>query len=93
MYCDSRAQVKRVLYMAAGIRSKPVIRTLYAGLRKLGRYREPAVTVCRREILVILNAILSLYRHLLRHDCSNPTWFAVRGCNPTRSARGYTLQI
>ena len=82
-----------MLYMAAGIRSKPVIRTLYAGLRKLGRYREPAVTVCRREILVILNAILSLYRHLLRHDCSNPTWFAVRGCNPTRSARGYTLQI
>jgi hypothetical protein len=59
---DSRAQVKRVLYMAAGIQSKLVIRTFYAGLRKRGKYRGPAVTVCTSDPLVILNAILSPYR-------------------------------
>ena len=55
-----RAQVRRVLYMAAvaGVRSNPVIKTFYAELRKRGKHPKPALTACMRKLLVILNAIL-----------------------------------
>jgi transposase len=55
-----RAQVRRVLYMAAvaGIRANPVIRTFYTDLRERGKHPKPALTACMRKLLVILNAIL-----------------------------------
>ena len=55
-----RAQVRRVLYMAAvaAIRSNPVIKNFYAQLRARGKNPKPALTACMRKLLVILNAML-----------------------------------
>lgn len=55
-----RAQVRRVLYMAAvaGIRANPIIKTFYSGLRARGKHPKPALIACMRKLLVMLNAIL-----------------------------------
>jgi transposase len=55
-----RAQVRRVLYMAAvaAIRSNPVIKNFYAQLRARGKNPKAALTACMRKLLVILNAML-----------------------------------
>jgi transposase len=55
-----RAQVRRVLYMAAvaATRANPVIKSFYADLRQRGKHPKPALTACMRKLLVILNAML-----------------------------------
>ncbi len=63
--CGGRAQVRRVLYMAtvAGVRSNPSIRTFYLRLRTNGKQAKPALIVCMRKFLVILNAMLHSKTH------------------------------
>ena len=58
-----RAQVRRVLYMAAvaAIRSNPVIRAFYQRLRAQGKPGKVALVACMRKLLTILNA-------MVRHD-------------------------
>lgn len=60
-----RAEIRRVLYMAAvaGIRSNPVIRTFYLQLRARGKHVKRALTACMRKLLVILNAMLRSKTH------------------------------
>lgn len=55
-----RAEIRRVLYMAAvaGIRSNPAIRTFYLQLRARGKHAKRALTACMRKLLVILNAMV-----------------------------------
>lgn len=55
-----RAQVRRVLYMAAvaATRCNPVIRTYYQHLRAQGKPAKVALTACMRKLLVIMNAML-----------------------------------
>ncbi|HTQ23982.1 MAG TPA: IS110 family transposase [Candidatus Binataceae bacterium] len=60
-----RAQVRRVLYMAAvsAVRSNPVIKNFYAQLRARGKYPKSALTACMRKLLVILNSMLQNKTH------------------------------
>jgi transposase len=60
-----RAEVRRVLYMAAvaGIRSNPSIKTFYLRMRGSGKHAKPALTACMRKLLVILNAMLRNKTH------------------------------
>jgi len=60
-----RAQVRRVLYMAAvsAVRSNPVIKNFYAQLRARGKYPKSALTACMRKLLVILNSMLHNKTH------------------------------
>ena len=55
-----RAQVRRVLYMAALVASRhnPVLRALYARLRAAGKPAKVALVACMRKLLTILNAML-----------------------------------
>lgn len=55
-----RAQVRRVLYMAAvaATRCNPVIRAYYQHLRAKGKPAKVALTACMRKLLVIMNAML-----------------------------------
>lgn len=55
-----RADVRRVLYMAALVatRSNPVIRALYQRLLEAGKPKKVALVACMRKLLVILNAML-----------------------------------
>lgn len=55
-----RADVRKVLYMAALVssRSNPVIRTFYERLLANGKEKKVALAACMRKLLVILNAIL-----------------------------------
>jgi transposase len=55
-----RAEVRRVLYMAAvaGIRNNAVIKTFYLRLRANGKHAKPALTACMRKLLVILNPMI-----------------------------------
>ena len=55
-----RAQVRRVLYMAAvsAARCNPVIRDFYQRLRAQGKPAKVALTACMRKLLVILNSML-----------------------------------
>mgnify|MGYP003542103279 FL=1 len=55
-----RADVRRVLYMAAvtAIRWNPPIRDLYLRLRARGRPAKAALVAAMRKLLTILNAIL-----------------------------------
>jgi transposase len=54
-----RAQVRRVLYMAALVASQhnPVIREFYQRLRSAGKSAKLALTACMRKLLTMLNAI------------------------------------
>jgi transposase len=60
-----RAQVRRVLYMAAaaGIRSNPSLKAFYLRLRAGGKHAKPALTACMRKLLVTLNAMLRNKTH------------------------------
>jgi transposase len=60
-----RAQLRRVLYMAAvaGVRSNPTIRTFYLRLRTNGKHAKPALIACMRKFLIILNAMLHHKTH------------------------------
>jgi len=55
-----RAQVRRVLYMAAvcAARCNPVIRAFYQRLRAQGKPAKVALTACMRKLLVIMNSML-----------------------------------
>lgn len=55
-----RAQVRRVLYMAAvtATRCNPVIRTYYQHMLAKGKPTKVALTACMRKLLVIMNAML-----------------------------------
>lgn len=55
-----RADVRRVLYMAAlvGKQHNPVLRALYTRLRAKGKAAKVALVACMRKLLVILNAML-----------------------------------
>src|SRR6201997_1062634 len=70
-----RAQVRRVLYMAAvaGIRSNPIIRTFYLQLRARGKHAKRALTACIRKLLVILNAMLRSKTHWQALPLAAPT--------------------
>ena len=75
-----RAEIRRVLYMAAvaGIRSNPAIRTFYLQLRARGKHAKRALTACMRKLLVILNAMVrsKTYWQLpgLGAEMSVPLW-------------------
>ena len=70
-----RAQVRRVLYMAAvaGVRSNPAIRTFYLRLRANGKHAKPALTACMRKFIVILNAMLHNKTHWQTSALTFPT--------------------
>jgi transposase len=55
-----RAQVRRILYMAAvsAMRCNPLIRSFYQHLRARGKPAKVALTACMRKLLVIMNAML-----------------------------------
>ncbi len=55
-----RAQVRKVLYMAAlsASRCNPVIRAFYANLIQRGKEHKVALTACMRKLLVILNTMV-----------------------------------
>lgn len=55
-----RAQVRKVLYMAAlsASRCNPVIRAFYANLTQRGKEHKVALTACMRKLLVILNTMV-----------------------------------
>jgi transposase len=55
-----RAQIRRVLYMAAvaSVRANPAIKDFYCSLRERGKHPKPALTACMRKLVVILNAML-----------------------------------
>jgi transposase len=56
-----RADVRRVLYMAAQVaaRFNPVLRTFYQRLRAAGKPPKVALVACMRKLLTILNAMLA----------------------------------
>lgn len=60
-----RAQVRRMLYMAAiaAIRSNPVIRPFYERLVARGKPHKVAVVACMRKMLTILNAMMRSNTH------------------------------
>jgi transposase len=60
MIWGGRAQVRRVLYMAAvsGLRCNPVLRTFYDRLRANGKPAKVALVACMRKLLTILNAMV-----------------------------------
>lgn len=64
-----RAQVRRVLYMAAvcAMRCNPVIRAFYLRLRGQGKPAKVALTACMRKLLVIMNSMLK------HHSSWNPS--------------------
>lgn len=71
-----RAQVRRVLYMAAvcAMRCNPVIRAFYLRLRAQGKPAKVALTACMRKLLVIMNAMLKHHSPWhpsidLQHSC------------------------
>lgn len=71
-----RAQVRRVLYMAAvcAMRCNPVIRAFYQRLRAQGKPAKVALTACMRKLLVIMNAMLKHHSPWhpsidLQHSC------------------------
>lgn len=55
-----RSRVRTVLYMAAttAIRSNPVIRDFYQGLKARGKPHKVAMVACMRKMLTILNAMV-----------------------------------
>jgi transposase len=55
-----RAQVRKVLYMAALVaaRYNPVIKTFYQRLLAAGKPKKVALTACARKLLIILNAMV-----------------------------------
>jgi transposase len=55
-----RAQVRRILYMAAvsAMRCNPLIRSFYQHLRAQGKPAKVALTASMRKLLVIMNAML-----------------------------------
>jgi transposase len=60
MIWGGRAQVRRVLYMAAvsGLRCNPVLRDFYDRLRANGKPAKVALVACMRKLLTILNAMV-----------------------------------
>lgn len=71
-----RAQVRRVLYMAAvsAARCNPVIRAFYQRLRNQGKPAKVALTACMRKLLVIMNSMLKHHSPWnpsidLQHSC------------------------
>lgn len=71
-----RAQVRRVLYMAAvcAMRCNPVIRAFYLRLRGQGKPAKVALTACMRKLLVIMNSMLKHHAPWkppidLQHSC------------------------
>ena len=60
MIWGGRAQVRRVLYMAAvsGLRCNPVLRRFYDRLRANGKPAKVALVACMRKLLTILNAMV-----------------------------------
>lgn len=59
-----RADVRRVLYMAAHVaaRFNPVLRAFYTRLRTAGKPPKVALVACMRKLLTILNAMLAHQR-------------------------------
>jgi len=72
-----RAQIRRVLYMAAvaAARSNPVIRHFYQRLRAQGKPAKVALVACMRKLLTIMNAMLKHHTPWnpnaleLKHSC------------------------
>ncbi len=71
-----RAQVRRVLYMAAvcAARCNPAIRAFYQRLRARGKPAKVALTACMRKLLVIMNSMLKHHAPWnpsldLQHSC------------------------
>lgn len=64
-----RAQVRKVLYMAAlsASRCNPVIRAFYANLTQRGKEHKVALTACMRKLLVILNTMVK-HQEPWRHE-------------------------
>ena len=75
-----RAQVRRVLYMAAvaAIRANPVIKDFYGRLRQRGLHPKAALTGCMRKLLVILNAMLRSKTYW-RTPAQSPSDFPLAG--------------
>ncbi len=71
-----RAQVRRVLYMAAvcAMRCNPVIRAFYLRLREQGKPAKVALTACMRKLLVIMNSMLK------HHSSWNPSIHLQHSC-------------
>jgi transposase len=78
-----RAQVRRVLYMAAvaAIRANPVIKDFYARLRQRGLHPKAALTGCMRKLVVILNAMLRS-KTCWRTPTQSPPDFPLLGAGP-----------
>ena len=57
--CGGRAEVRRVLYLAAmsGVRTNPVLRAYYARLVAAGKPRKVALIASAHKLLTILNAM------------------------------------
>lgn len=55
-----RAEVRRVLYMAAlvGVRFNPILSSFYQRLLAAGKARKVALVACMRKLLTILNSLL-----------------------------------
>lgn len=55
-----RAEVRRILYMAAGVavRYNPVFQTFYDRLRKAGKPFKLAITAVMRKLIIVLNAMM-----------------------------------
>jgi len=56
-----RAHVRAVLYMStlAAVRHNPVLKAFYERLRSVGKAPKVALTACMRQLLTILNAMLT----------------------------------